>query len=289
MSTPTAPPTVERDPDFEKLAQEVDLALEGIRHLGESDRAAATRVKKALEGFHKHVLVKMVRHLKADPAGKELLFELVDDPAVRAAFLMHGIIKPDLTGRVANVIEMVRPYMKSHGGDVELVRVEHNTAFVRLHGSCNGCSLSSVTLRNGVEEALKEHVPEITHVEVVPNEPGPALIPLEAVDILEDTGWVQGPTVDALTHGHPFRLEGDGYDVLLVRIDQTIHAYKNACAHLGLPLDGGMLEDEVLVCPWHGFRFDVTSGECLTVPQAQLEPYPLRVDDGVVWVRPTLD
>ncbi|WP_456428047.1 NifU family protein [Rhodocaloribacter sp.] len=282
-------PTIEREETFERLAQAVDAALEEVRKINETDRERAGRLKEALEDLHRHVLVKIVRRLKEDPRGREILFELVEDQAVYAAFLMHGIVKPDLTTRVARVIELVRPYMKSHGGDVELVRVEGDTAFVRLHGSCNGCSLSSVTLRNGVEEALREHVPEIRNVEVAPNEPGPAFIPLSEVDTLEDTGWVAGPRLEELASGEPCRLEGQDFDVLIIQIDGKIYAYKNACAHMGMPLDGGMIEDEVLTCPWHGFRFDLTSGECLTVPQAQLEPYPLRVDDGVVWVRPSHD
>ncbi len=54
-----------------------------------------------------------------------------------------------------------------------------------------------------------------------------------------------------------------------------------------MPLDGGSLDPEtgVLVCPWHGFRFDCASGECLTVPEAQLEGLPLRVESGRIVVR----
>lgn len=272
--------------EFEDLAQSVDLAMEEVRKLGEDKRAVAKRLKDAVEALNKHVLVKIVQHFKADEKGKELLFELLEDQAVRAAFMMHGIIKPDLTARAAQVLELVKPYMQSHGGDVELVRVEDNTAFIRLHGSCNGCSLSSVTLRNGVEEALKEHVPEITSIEVVPNEPGPAFISLESIDVLEDTGWIEGPSVEVLSNEKPYRLESDGHDILIIQLEEKIYAYKNSCAHMGQPLDGGMIDENILTCPWHGFKFDLSTGECITVPQAQLEPYPLRVDDNVVWVRP---
>ena len=55
---------------------------------------------------------------------------------------------------------------------------------------------------------------------------------------------------------------------------------------------GGLAGDTVLdvsngtlTCPWHGFCYDATSGECLSAPGAQLEQLPLRVDDGDVWVR----
>jgi nitrite reductase/ring-hydroxylating ferredoxin subunit len=46
------------------------------------------------------------------------------------------------------------------------------------------------------------------------------------------------------------------------------------------------MESRTITCPWHGFRFDCLSGECLTAPQAQLEQVPVRVDGGQVMVRP---
>ncbi|MEM7789257.1 MAG: Rieske 2Fe-2S domain-containing protein, partial [Bacteroidota bacterium] len=49
----------------------------------------------------------------------------------------------------------------------------------------------------------------------------------------------------------------------------------------------GLRDGEWLSCRLHGFKYDLTSGECISVPQAQLEPFPLRVDDdGVVMVLP---
>lgn len=266
--------------------------MAAVADLDAVPRAVAEQLKDALDALHRDVLVAIVRRLKADPRGKELLFELVDDPAVRMALSLHEIIKPSLSSRVAQVIEEVRPYAKSHGGDVELVRVEDKTVFVRLHGSCNGCSMSAATLQNGVMEVLEERVPEIDGIEVV-SEPGPAMIPLDDVGVLDDSGWIEGPAVDDVESDTLYRIQGsDGgedYDILLVRLDDQLHAYRNACAHQGLPLDGGHLDGDVLRCPWHGFQFEVTSGECMTVPQAQLEPFPLRVEDDTIWIRPSHD
>lgn len=278
-------------PDVEGLARDIDHAMEAVRQLDEESRAAADQLREAVEALHHDVLVTIVRRLKADSRGKELLFELVDDPAVRMALSLHEIIKPSLSTRVAQVIEEVRPYAKSHGGDVELVRVEDKTVYVRLHGSCNGCSMSAVTLQNGVMEVLEERVPEIEGIEVV-SEPGPAMIPLDDVGVLDEAGW-EGPPVDEVAADTLYRIQGehDGteYDILLVRLDDQLHAYRNACAHQGLPLDGGHLEGDVLRCPWHGFQFEVSSGECMTVPEAQLEPFPLRVEDDTIWIRPAHD
>ena len=153
--------------------------------------------------------------------------------------------------------------------------------------------MSSVTLRNGVEEALREHVPQIKNVEVVPNDPGAGMIMLDTIGMANGTtspgsGWVQGPAIVDVPENTPTCFDADQVSVLLLNIDNQFFAYRNECSHMGMPLDGGMFDAEscILTCPWHGFRFDITSGECMTAPQAQLEPFPLRVEDGVVWVRP---
>ena len=105
----------------------------------------------------------------------------MDDPAVRAVFALQGIIKADPLTRAKQALERVRPSLQSHGGDVELERVEGDTAFVRLHGACSGCSMSAVTLRDGVEEALVRDVDEIERVEVLEDRPTANLIPLESI------------------------------------------------------------------------------------------------------------
>jgi nitrite reductase/ring-hydroxylating ferredoxin subunit/Fe-S cluster biogenesis protein NfuA len=282
------PPTDTAD-ELDTLAQRVDKAIEAARTLDEAPRTTALEVKDSLEAIHKAGLTRIVRHLKQDPRGKELLFELVDDPLIYALLAMHGIVKPSLTSRAQQVIDMVRPYMQSHGGDVELAEVRGNTVFVRLHGACNGCSMSAVTLRDGVEEALKHNIPEITAVEVLPNEPGPALISLDSIGINnKQAGWVPGLYLADLPPGSMRSFESGATSILLINLDNRISAYRNACAHQGLPLDSGLLDAEsgTLTCPWHGFCFDAGSGECLTAPQAQLESFPLRVENGQIWVRP---
>lgn len=286
VPAPTPPAS---DPDvvaFERWAEEVDAALEGCRVLDDDGRKASMRLKKALEGYHKHVLTQMIRGLKDDPHGKPLLIGLLDDVAVRSALAMHGLLKPDLNQRVAEVVEDIRAYAQSHGGDVEFSHVEDGVAYVRMKGNCSGCSLSALTLKRGVEDRLKEQVPEITQIEVLPSEPGAGLEIPNAPDAA-DAGWVEGPPFVTMRHATPQRLEGGDYDVLLVRFDEKVYAYRNACAHMGAPLHDGLADGELLSCRLHGFRYDLTSGECITVPQAQLEPFPVRVDaDGVVFVLP---
>ncbi|WP_237573489.1 NifU family protein [Mycolicibacterium lacusdiani] len=271
--------------------------MRALAGLDPMSRAIAEEVKASVESIHRAGLVSIVRRLKAEEATREALFELVDDPVVHLLLSLHEIVRPDPMTLANRVLADVRPQLHSHGGDVALVRIEDGTAFVRLEGACNGCSMSSVTLRNLVENALTESVPGVSAVEVLPNEPSPTLISVESLRIgLNPTGegWVKvGAAADIpvgdITAACLTASSGDQAEVIVVNIAQRLTAYRNECAHEALPLDNAMLDvsNGTLTCPWHGFCYDATSGECLTAPGAQLEQLPLRVDEGDVWVRVT--
>jgi len=293
MSTTTERPVAE--PTFEELAKRVDDAVAALAGLDPEARAVAEELKAAVEAIHRAGLVTMVRRMRADDAARAALFELVDDPMVHLLLSLHGIVRPDPVTHANQVLESVRPQLHSHGGDVSLARVEDGTAFVRLEGACNGCSMSSVTLRNLVEEALVQGVPSISAVEVLAGEPTPTLIPLESLRIGRDPaseGWVKvGPAadlpVDDLSAVTLTTATGQATEVIVVNAGQRLSAYRNECAHEALPLNNAVLDlsNNTLTCPWHGFCYDATSGECLSAPGAQLEQLPLRVDEGDVWVR----
>ena len=71
----------------------------------------------------------------------------------------------NLTTRVANALEKVRPYLQSDGGDITLIEVtEDKTVKVQLTGACHGCPYSMQTLKVGVEQAILKEVPEIKEV-----------------------------------------------------------------------------------------------------------------------------
>ena len=77
--------------------------------------------------------------------------------------------KPELTGEVAERVEqvldtMINPSIAAHGGQAELVAVEDDTAYLRLSGGCQGCGMATVTLKQGIEVAITEYVPEINNV-----------------------------------------------------------------------------------------------------------------------------
>ncbi len=282
-------PSAEAASTPEELAGRVDRAVKAVAELDPAARAVAEELKDAVEAIHRDALVTMVRALKAD--AREVLFALVDDPTVHLLLSLHGIVRPNPMTLADRVLVEVRPQLQSHGGDVKLDSIADGVAYVRLEGACNGCSMSSVTLRNLVEEALVAGVPSVTAVEVLPNEPSPTLISVDSLFMGPDPeadGWVKAAPAADLTEGRISTLSlREASDVIVVNVEQRLSAYRNACAHEGLPLDNAMLDagNGTLTCPWHGFCYDAGSGECLSAPGAQLEQLPLRVDAGHVWIR----
>ena len=76
-----------------------------------------------------------------------------------------GIPTGPIADRVRDVLEtQVNPAIAAHGGMISLVDVEETDVYVEMSGGCQGCSLSRMTLRQGVERMLREAVPELTAV-----------------------------------------------------------------------------------------------------------------------------
>ena len=74
----------------------------------------------------------------------------------------------DLIAKVEKVIDQIRPYLQADGGNIKFVKIsEDNIVYVELQGACKGCPMSMMTLKSGVEEAMKKAIPEIKSVEAV--------------------------------------------------------------------------------------------------------------------------
>jgi Fe-S cluster biogenesis protein NfuA len=74
----------------------------------------------------------------------------------------------EITKKISDAIEQVRPFLQNDGGDISLVEVtEDLTVRVELHGACGSCPYSLMTLKNGVEQAIRKDVPQIKEVVAV--------------------------------------------------------------------------------------------------------------------------
>lgn len=69
--------------------------------------------------------------------------------------------------KIEDAITQLRPFLEADGGDIRLLRIEDNVAKVKLLGACQSCNMSAMTLKAGVEEAVKKVAPQIIKVEAV--------------------------------------------------------------------------------------------------------------------------
>ena len=73
----------------------------------------------------------------------------------------------DIEERIELALTNIRPYLAADGGDVRIVEIKKDTVFIELLGNCGTCPMSAMTLKAGVEEAIKREAPEIMHVKAL--------------------------------------------------------------------------------------------------------------------------
>lgn len=79
----------------------------------------------------------------------------------------------------------------------------------------------------------------------------------------------------------------EGVPIVLFNVSGTVHAVENVCPHAGAALDRGARTGscgEIVICPFHGWRFDVRTGRCLQIPGESIRTFPVRVADGAIAV-----
>ena len=91
--------------------------------------------------------------------------------------------------------------------------------------------------------------------------------------------------LDELPAGQPKLVDVNGTRVVLVRVKDDVYACHDTCAHKGGPLSEGKLSGIRLACPWHGWMYDVRTGECVMPGRGnRVATYPVRVDAGEILV-----
>jgi Fe-S cluster biogenesis protein NfuA/nitrite reductase/ring-hydroxylating ferredoxin subunit len=205
---------------------------------------------------------------------------LAEDELVAHLMLLHDLHPVPAETRVREALEGVRPYLESHGGDVELVSVEEGVANLRLQGSCSGCPSSTMTLKLAIEDAIYKAAPDVAEVkaEGVSEPAGPKLLQLEVADSMQS--WITVGTLAELSSGGTVVKQIAGERLLFLRPDDTFFAYRERCPGCHESLEEAELRAAELTCAACGHRYDVIrAGRCLDEPELYLEPVPLLIDD----------
>lgn len=268
----------------ERVAR-IESLLEEIEELPDPvARDRCTEVVGALLDLYGEGLARIVERVPAPQS-------LVEDELIAHLLLLHGIHPVPVEARVHGALQEVRPYLQSHGGNVELVSLRDGVLRLRLEGSCSGCPSSAATLALAVEEAVRKAAPEIEQIEAEEEQQpsangsvaGPALIELAPVMPREPATptWATAGVLPQLRTGGTLLKEVSGEPVLFLEVEGTPYAYRPACPGCGESLETAVLDGADLECSGCGHRFDARlAGRCIDAPDLHLDPVPLLVDDG---------
>jgi Fe-S cluster biogenesis protein NfuA/nitrite reductase/ring-hydroxylating ferredoxin subunit len=292
------PETPENDAQWRTAGDRIQTLLDSCAASGAAAYERAQQLVREVVGLYGAGLERIMQ-LSDDPALAE---RLATDDLVASLLLVHGLHPHDVHRRVSDALDRVRPYLGSHGGDVDLIGVadEPDGQIVRLAftGSCKSCPSSAVTLELAVEDAVRAAAPEISSIEVVMAEATTNVIPAESLLTHvhsngshapskghSPTAWHPVPELAELQPGEVAGFKIADTTVLACRVDDEVFAYRDHCPVCDDTLAGASL-DPLLECPRCRSHFDVVhAGAGVNVPGgAHLEPLPLLTRDGVLSV-----
>lgn len=285
---------------FQERLQRIDLLIHDFRSLANPPlQASVEELIQLLLELHGTGLERMLDIIwETGEAGERIIHrDLSGDELVSNLLLLHNLHPHSLEDRIQQALDKVRPYLRSHGGNVEVVDIQDGTVRLRLQGSCQSCPASAMTLKYAVEDAIYKVAPDVVEVVAVGVEERPpttGFIPLEQL-LTVNGGSTNGPSersnwhdVNGLTPLHERDIrsgEVAGHAVLLCRLGENIYAYGNACPHCGQGLGAAGLEGTTLICPNCGQSYDlIRAGRGLSKPDLHLQPFPLLVEEGQVKV-----
>jgi len=224
----------------------------------------------------------------AGAPGEEIRDRIADDGVVASLLLIHDLYPIDIETRVLEALASVRPYMESHGGDIEFLGIKDGVAHLRLEGHCKGCPASAATLELAIKEAIEEAAPDLAGLEVegvvetVPNVPKLNGIPLTMVNAGGPSPppspaptWMPLDAAGAVEPGHLETVSLRGAEIVVANIDGTLLAYRNACAGCDASLSEARLDGGILVCKSCDRAFDLPLAGRAVEDELQLEPIPL--------------
>jgi Fe-S cluster biogenesis protein NfuA/nitrite reductase/ring-hydroxylating ferredoxin subunit len=278
-------------PGGELVERVVRLTAELERVPDPGARRLAEDLSAAVLELHTEGLERLLGLLDEDAR-----WRAAQDPVIGGLLLVHGLHPESLENRVREGLDQVRPYMASHGGDVELIGIEGGVVRLRLTGSCDGCAASASTLELAVEKALEETAPDLVGMEVE----GAVATQVTGVELpmIDGNGhaprgmddWVTLEQVVQPRDDHLVSVTVGSEPLVLARVDGSLLAYRDLCVACGMPLNGGSLSAGVLSCPSCERRYFLPrAGRSLDDEQIQLQPIPLLVerDSGVKVAIPT--
>jgi Fe-S cluster biogenesis protein NfuA len=171
--------------ESQQLIQRIDELVRKVETMSDPEaRSIALELLQSLMELNSAGLERMMDiTVEAEGVGQAIIDDFGRDELVGGLLLLYGLHPVALEERVMGALDKVRPYLHSHGGNVEVLGIEDGVVRLRLQGSCNSCPSSSMTLKLAIEEAIYEAAPDVAGIEAegVTEQPAPAasFVPLE--------------------------------------------------------------------------------------------------------------
>jgi Fe-S cluster biogenesis protein NfuA/nitrite reductase/ring-hydroxylating ferredoxin subunit len=300
-----APARILEERELQRRLARIDALVGELQQLPDlASRAMVEELLSTVLDLHGEALSRMLDALgeRGNPQTDRLLHGMADDDLIRGVLLLHGLHPIDLRTRVEDALESVRPYMRSHGGGVELVGISGDVVRIQLEGHCKGCPSSTVTLKLAVEKAIYEAAPDVVAIEVAdpvgtaasspPDISGLVALPVVAAPSMRTPAlpaaspsgdWVTvGARAGEVANGAVLRTVVDGSAVLIARAGDVFYAYVAACPACGDSMDRASLDGAALVCAACAAKFDIRRAGAGIGSDHRIEPLPLLEEDGVL-------
>jgi Fe-S cluster biogenesis protein NfuA len=180
------------DKAFQSRMAQLQELLERVQAIADPvARDVTAQIIQTMMEYHGAGLSAMMERLAgAGEIGQSVIADFAKDDLIGSLLLLYGLHPLDLETRVRQALEKVRPYLKSHGGNVELLGItEVGAVRLRMQGSCHGCPSSSATLKNSIEQAIYDKAPDVAGIEVEPADDA-AAIPVHGANGRGGNGFV---------------------------------------------------------------------------------------------------
>jgi Fe-S cluster biogenesis protein NfuA/nitrite reductase/ring-hydroxylating ferredoxin subunit len=235
--------------------------------------------------FYGHGLERILQLVaNAGPDGQKIYHDLVHDNVVRGLLIIHDLHPVAIENRLRDALDKVRPYLRSHGGNVELISLTNDVARLRLQGTCKSCASSTVTLELAIRHAIEEACPDLVGFEVegAPAQSTGATVIPDAQRVTPD--WVVIDNALQLDDEAGMSVRVGDLRLVICKVNGDLYAYRNNCPTCNMPLNTRMLDSGLLQCGL-GHQYDVRqAGRCPDNPNVHLDPFPLLILDDVVKV-----
>lgn len=271
--------------DLNRQSKKIQDLVEEIDSLADSRaRGLMQECVQEFLGFYGNGLKRILGIISKGntSASKDIYNNLIDDSFVSGLLLIHDLHPLDLNTRLHIALDNVKPYMDSHGGDVEIISLIDGVARLKLSGHCKGCPSSASTLELGIKKEIEENCPDLLDLEVE-GVVAPANHSEEGKQV-SSQGWKTIDDVVHLKNGEMKSVDSSGTSLVICRVKGKLYAYRNLCAACGVSLSDAKLEESEVSCKL-GHRFDVKlAGKCTDDADIHLDPFPLLEINNIVKV-----